>query len=277
MLTALIVARDREARARVEDTLRLEWPDARIRCPASGRDAISEARTERPDLVVLDLVASEEEGLETLTAIRRRGSTAIVAIAPGGADDTCWERAIELGADEYVVAPLTPLELLARASVVLSARRVRDGDSDGAMNQETGSVSIVSDFRPNERATAIAQIDDRFARPDQPSRRGPGAPRRLTGAEYAFLARLARQPNLCVSVDALLMDLWGPTARGRTEFARVYARRIRERIEPEPDAPRHVVTERGIGYRFVVSESSPGDSSTISRSPSSIARKKGQV
>ncbi|MGH2461029.1 MAG: winged helix-turn-helix domain-containing protein [Chloroflexota bacterium] len=230
MLDALIVV-GAEARDRVELTLRLAWPDATLRYRAPGRQVIDQLRDTPPDLVILDLGLPGEAGLEALTAARRLPSVAVVGIAGRREDDQGWRQAIELGVDDYLVAPYPPMELLARAGAALRQRESSVGRVQPAGPWGDGYLS----FDLRERKTCAG-----------------GQPACLTRTEYNFLERLARQPDAIVTTRALLTGLWGAEGQDRPEFPGAYARRIRERIEPDPAVPRYLLTERGIGYRLAL-------------------------
>ena len=232
-MLSVLIAGSADVCDRVGATLRILWPGARFEYRATGRQAIDAVREGNPDLVVLDLDLSDVAGLESLMAIRRFSSVAMVVIVPGRDNGVTWRHAVELGADEYVLAPFAPLELLARAGAVA---RLRTEDWAGGNR---------SDFR-----LLPLDVADRHTL-------AGGSPICLTASECAFIDLLARRPNRVVTFEVLLDELWGRDARGRTEFPRVYARRLRERIEPDPDEPRYLLTERGVGYLLKESEPLP--------------------
>lgn len=230
LLNALIAGSD-EVRDRVGATLRILWPRARLEYRETGRQAIEAVREIDPDLVVLDLDLSDAAGLDALAAIRRFSSVAMLVIVPCRGESLTWRHTVELGADEYVLAPFVPVELLARAGAVVRQRT----------ENQAGSKLL----RPEEKTDRIGQTlagESRIC---------------LTASECAFIDLLAQRPNRVVPFEALLDELWGQEARGRTEFPRVYARRLRERIESDPDEPRYLLTERGAGYLLAESEPSP--------------------
>lgn len=252
VLKALVVAGE-EARDRVEATVRLSWPGAVLGYLATGRRLIDEVGDACPDLVFLDLGLPDDDGLEALMTIRRFSSVAVVGIAQSQEGGRSWRQAIELGIDDYVIAPFAPLELLARASAAVRQRESRPNGAD-----PTDPATILDSRVPfpalpsASRGPVAGALGDDYLLLDLADQQtcAGGKPVCLTRTEYQFLGRLALHPNSVVTFRALLAELWGADDRNRLEFPRVFARRIRERIEPVPDAPRYVLTERGIGYRL---------------------------
>jgi two-component system KDP operon response regulator KdpE len=191
---------------------------------ADGRTALQAATEDQPDLMVLDLGLPDLSGVEVLRELRAWSRLPVVVLsARDGSQDKV--EALDLGADDYVTKPFGTEELLAR--IRAAARRA---GSDAPV-VETGSLMI-----------------------DVPARRVTrhGVVVRLTPTEWGVLEVLVRHPGRLVSQRDLLHEVWGPSYDRETNYLRVYLAGLRKKLEDDPAAPRHLVTEPGIGYRFVV-------------------------
>ncbi|WP_025323085.1 winged helix-turn-helix domain-containing protein [Deferrisoma camini] len=194
----------------------------------TGHEALRAAAEVRPDLVVLDVMLPDLQGFEVLRILRSRDATrevpVILLTARGGEPDRL--AGFELGADDYVVKPFSPRELVARVRAVLKR----------AANPEAGARPI----RHGE-----LEID-------------PGARRvwrggqevELAPQEYRLLEFLASHPNRVYSREALLQHAWDPDVVVDPRTVDVHVRRLRARLEPDPTRPRWIETVRGAGYRF---------------------------
>ncbi|MCJ1687386.1 response regulator [Rathayibacter sp. VKM Ac-2927] len=197
-----------------------------------GTSALALAAERRPDLVVLDLGLPGLDGLDVIRGLRG-WSTAPILVVSGrtGAADTI--DALDAGADDYVTKPFAMDELLAR----LRALTRRLG------TQETGSLVVLGDHVVDLTARAVTR------------RTGDGPTAvRLTPTEWRVLELLVRNPGRLVTRQTLLHEIWGPSHSTDTGYLRLYLAQLRKKLEPEPARPRHLLTESGMGYRFV-----PGD------------------
>lgn len=228
MFGALVVGCNGEVAERVEGTLRLAWPDGSFRRSDNGLDAVGAVRETELNLVVLDLDLPTMDALDALTVIRRFSAVPFIVVE-GQPDDTTWMQAIGRGADEHLIVPFSSLELLARAKAVV--QRPRDS---------------VTAWTPPRR------FDDGYLSLDLATGQvcRAGAPVCLTCPERKLLARLVDGLGNVVASRCLLRELWGHDDEDRTEFLRVYVQRLREKIEADPDSPRYLISERGVGYRF---------------------------
>jgi two-component system KDP operon response regulator KdpE len=191
---------------------------------ADGRSALQAASEDRPDLVVLDLGLPDLSGEEVLRDLRSWSRLPVVVLsARDGSQDKVG--ALDSGADDYVTKPFGVEELLAR--IRAAARRA---GSDLPV-VEAGALRI-----------------------DVPARRvtRDGTAVRLTPTEWGVLETLVRHPGRLVSQKDLLHEVWGPAYDRETNYLRVYVAGLRKKLEDDPATPRHLVTEPGIGYRFVV-------------------------
>lgn len=192
---------------------------------ADGRAALDAAAATHPDLVVLDLGMPGLSGVEVIQALR--GWTTVPILVVSGRTES-WDKveALDAGADDYVTKPFAADELLARIRAL--SRRLPTAATDEPV-VSFGDVSVDLAARVVTRA---------------------GAPVRLTPTEWRLLEVLLRHPGRLVTRETLLTEVWGPQYTSDTGYLRLYLSQLRKKLEPEPSAPRHLVTESGMGYRF---------------------------
>jgi two-component system KDP operon response regulator KdpE len=190
------------------------------------RRGIIEMGTWRPDLIVLDLGLPDGDGVELIRDLRGWSETPVIVLSArsGEADKII---ALDTGADDYLVKPFGTGELLARVRTCLR-RRGRSGDSAPVM--DFGDVRIDVTRRVVER---------------------DGSPVHLTPLEYRLLIHLCAHPDRVLTHRQLLKTVWGPSHESDTQYLRVFMGGLRKKIEADPSQPRHLVTETGVGYRFV--------------------------
>ena len=192
----------------------------------SGRDALTDAVERHPDLVILDLGLPDLDGLEVLRRLRITSSVPVIVLSARHDSDDKVE-ALDEGADDYVTKPFGMDELLARIRVAL-----RRGEREVTEASTFITPRVVIDFT-NTRATR------------------DGEPLHLTRIEWRLLAELAKAQGAMVPHEALLKSAWGPAYGRELNYLRVYANQLRRKIEDDPAAPRHLLTEPGQGYRLV--------------------------
>ena len=191
---------------------------------ADGRSALQAATEDQPDLMVLDLGLPDLSGVEVLRQLRGWSRLPVVVLsARDGSTDKV--EALDLGADDYVTKPFGTDELLAR--IRAAARRA---GSDLPV-VEAGALTI------DVRARQVTR---------------DGTVVRLTPTEWGLLEVLVRHPGRLVSQQDLLHEVWGPSYGRETNYLRVYVAGLRKKLEEDPASPQHLVTEPGMGYRFVV-------------------------
>ncbi|MDQ1631114.1 MAG: two-component system, OmpR family, response regulator MtrA [Frankiaceae bacterium] len=190
---------------------------------SDGRAAVATFWQSRPDLVLLDLMLPGLGGLEVCRELRRESGVPIVMLTARG-DTEDIVRGLECGADDYVVKPFKPAELVARVRA-----RLRRQEDDGG--PETLSVDDVSiDVQAHEVTR-------------------DGAPLTLTPLEFDLLVTLGRRPRQVFSREALLQQVWGYRHVADTRLVNVHVQRLRAKVERDPEQPRVVLTVRGVGYR----------------------------
>jgi two-component system KDP operon response regulator KdpE len=191
----------------------------------SGEDALLRVAEKAPELVVLDLMLPGMSGIETCRAMRLMTQAPILILSVrGGEEDKI--RALDEGADDYLTKPFSTGELLARVRAQL--RRGAAGMPVGAVTSGRLTVDL---------AKRKVLIDDK--------------PVRLTRTEFEILATLAENADRVVTSKQLLEEVWGPDQAQDTQALRVHLSHLRRKIEEHPSTPRYVVTEPGVGYRFV--------------------------
>ncbi len=202
----------------------LEREGYRVAAAADGGSALALAERDRPDVVLLDLMLPGVDGLSVLRRLRAGGDPAVIVLTARG-DEVDRVLGLELGADDYVVKPFSPREVVARVRAVL-----RRG-AGAAPPPPIHAGEIVLD--PARRSVELA---------------GEDVP--MTRKEFDLLAHLAANPRQVFSRVQLLDAVWGHTWEGSAETVTVHVRRLREKIERTPSKPEHLLTVRGVGYRF---------------------------
>ena len=192
-----------------------------------GDSALRLAREQRPDLIVLDIMLPKRSGLEITTTLRYESGAPIILLTARG-DEADRIVGLELGADDYVVKPFSPREVVARVKAVL--RRTAPAPESAQPKAITsGALSIL----PGERAVTL---DGRDAG--------------LTAKEFDLLHFLASHPRQVFTRDQLLDRVWGTEYVADESTVTVHVRRLREKIEADPSDPRYVLTVWGVGYKF---------------------------
>ncbi|HEY7624167.1 MAG TPA: response regulator transcription factor [Candidatus Limnocylindria bacterium] len=190
-----------------------------------GKQALAIARSQHPDLVVLDLGLPELDGLDVARALRRDSSVPIVMLT-GRDEETDKLVGLEIGADDYITKPFSPKELVARVRAVL--RRSERPRSDSAVLR-IGDVSLDV---PRMRVV----VGDR--------------PVELTPTEFGLLATMAREPGRVFTRSQLLDAVHGVAFESYERAIDAHVKNIRHKIEPDPAKPRYLLTVYGVGYRF---------------------------
>jgi DNA-binding response OmpR family regulator len=208
-------------------SLYLQQAGYRVTVARDGQAALNAIARERPDLVVLDLMLPKVDGLEITRRLRAEGDTPIIMLT-ALKEETDRIVGLEMGADDYVVKPFSPRELVSRVKAVL--RRVRSGPTESRQGMvEFGNVLI----DPNTRQVLV---------------NGDEVP--LTVKEFDLLWTFATHPRQVFNRDQLLDLVWGVTEYVDPSTVTVHVRRLREKIEANPSDPRHIQTIWGVGYRF---------------------------
>ena len=213
--------------------LQLQWQGVDVLTATDGEAALQRFFDETPDVVLLDVGLPHLDGFEVLRRIRQVSDTPVLMLTARG-EELDKVRGLEIGADDYVTKPFSPLELLARIKAVL--RR--------------------SELPPPVRVAPSFTADDLTVNfESQEVRRGEQTVS-LSATEYRLLFQLVRNAGHVVPRETLLARVWGDDYREQTDYLKVYISRLRAKLEDDPERPRFIVTERGLGYRFA--RSRPG-------------------
>jgi len=222
----LVVDDDPEVRGMLSRLLEVEG--YKVAEATTGAEALGSLSSGPPDLVILDVMLTTENGFDVLAAIRRTSDVPVILVTAKG-QETDRVLGLKLGADDYVVKPFSPAELAARVGTVL--RR--------STNRSTPAPSGQMEFGDLVIDTLAREI------------RVSGALVETTAKEFALLAFLAGSPRQVFTREQLLSQVWDSSSEWQDAgTVTEHIRRIRRKIEADPDSPRWVRTVRGVGYRF---------------------------
>jgi len=195
-----------------------------------------EARTHKPDLMLVDLGLPDGDGVALIRRVRAWSAVPIIVLSARTMEEQKIA-ALDAGADDYITKPFSAPELLARTRSALRRNARRE---DGTSALTFGSLRI--DLARREA-------------------HGPGGPVHMTTLEYRVLESLARQAGLIVRQEQLIREVWGPDRLNDTRSLRVCVKNLRSKLEPDPRRPRYLLTEVGLGYRLRTDEHSPSGAS----------------
>ncbi|MDT0446116.1 response regulator [Streptomyces johnsoniae] len=193
---------------------------------ADGASALRLAADRHPDVVILDLGLPDMDGVRVITGIRGWTRVPIIVLSARHTSDEKVE-ALDAGADDYVTKPFGMDELLARLRAAV--RRAEPSSAEDEAVVETGGFTVDLAAKKVHRG---------------------GRDVRLTPTEWHLLEVLIRNTGRLVSQRQLLQEVWGPAYGTETNYLRVYMAQLRRKLEADPSAPRHLITEPGMGYRF---------------------------
>ncbi|MFZ5917684.1 MAG: response regulator transcription factor [Chloroflexota bacterium] len=224
----LILVVDDEPRMIRFIRMNLELEGYRVEEATNGLMAVEKVRDELPDLVVMDVQMPEMDGFEALERIREVSTVPVIMLTVRGDEDD-RVRGLELGADDYVTKPFSPRELSSRIKALL--RRLE---------------------MPAPAAKTVTRIDDHLTVDLQRHQVFvDGQEIKLRPTEYRLLYHLISNTGWVMSHEMLLSKVWGHEYRDESHLLRLYIAYLRKKIEPDPGNPRYILTERGVGYRFV--------------------------
>lgn len=206
----------------------LQWPSSTVVGFATGKAALQRFGQEKPDVVLLDVGLPDIDGFEICRRLREQSEVPILMIS-AREEEIDKVHGLEIGADDYITKPFGYMELSARIRAVM--RRTQLPPTSPVAKFTAGHLSI-------NFATHEVTVHEQLVR--------------LTPTEYKLLYHLSRNCGQIMLHDTLLTRVWGPEYKGEIDYLRIYVRRLRERIEDDPQHPRLILTERGVGYRFAV-------------------------
>jgi two-component system response regulator RegX3 len=195
----------------------------------TGVTGVDSARVHQPDLVLLDLMLPGMSGLDVCRQIRRSSDVPIIMLTAKDAEAD-KVAGLELGADDYITKPFSMRELVARIRAQL--RRAAKGGLLADSNEVLRGGPIELDIDAHQ-----VRID--------------GEPVDLRPKEFELLESLMRRRNRLAARHTLIDEVWGPVYFGDTKTLDVHIKRLRQKLEPDPSRPKHIVTVRGLGYKFI--------------------------
>ena len=208
--------------------LNLEHDGFRVVEAYNGTQAIDKVRNNLPDLILLDVMMPDIDGFEVLRIIREVSSVPVIMLTAKGEEDD-RVRGLELGADDYITKPFSPRELVSRVRAVLRRTESASGTVYGLIEVDD---RLKLDFDRREVWVEGKQV-------------------KLRPTEYRLLYHLVQNAGWVISHDQLLAKVWGYEYRDEPHYVRLYINYLRKKLEEDPSNPKYILTERGVGYRFV--------------------------
>ena len=206
----------------------LRWSGTSLVSATNGTKGVELVEAEGPDVVILDIGLPDMDGYQVLREIRRFSDVPVIMLTVRG-EDTNVAKGLELGADDYITKPFSHIELIARVQAVL--RRAQ-------------GLSVTEDERPF--SSGKLSID--FSRNEIILE---GNPIRLTSTERKLLYHLIRNEGRILSHESLLAKVWGDTYIDARDLLRVHIQHLRQKLDDSTESPSIIVTEHGMGYKFV--------------------------
>ena len=225
MSSATILIIDDESQIRKLLTITLQSNGYHIVEADTAKDGMITAASKPPDIILLDLGLPDESGHEVLKRLREWYSNPIIILSVQDSEEDIVS-ALDHGANDYLVKPFRTGELLAR---IRSALRKNIADENAPV-LEYGDLEL--DF-----GARVVKKENRIVK--------------LTATEYSLLALMAKNEGKVLTHQYLLNQVWGPSYREESQYLRVFVAQLRKKIESDPNRPTHIITESGVGYRFM--------------------------
>ncbi|MDF1520254.1 MAG: response regulator transcription factor [Brevefilum sp.] len=194
----------------------------------NGTQALDRLRDSLPDLILLDVMMPDIDGFEVLRMIREISQVPVIMLTAKGEEDD-KVKGLELGADDYVTKPFSPRELVSRVKAVLRRGSTFEEEDEGVIEVDD---RLKIDFGKRE-----VWVDDELVK--------------LRPTEYRLLYHLVQNAGWVLTHDQILTKVWGYEYRDEPHYVRLYINYLRKKIEEDPSDPKYILTERGVGYRFV--------------------------
>ncbi|MGB4595178.1 MAG: response regulator transcription factor [Anaerolineaceae bacterium] len=194
----------------------------------NGAQAMDRLRATIPDLILLDVMMPDVDGFTVLKMVREVGPTPVIMLTAKGEEEDKI-RGLELGADDYVTKPFSPRELTSRIRAVLRRGNYGDEDEEGIIDVD-GRLKI--DFGRHEVYINDEQV-------------------KLRPTEYRLLYHLVKNAGWVLTHDQILSKVWGYEYENEPHYVRLYINYLRKKLEEDITDPKYILTERGVGYRFV--------------------------
>ncbi|MFC2056868.1 response regulator transcription factor [Chloroflexota bacterium] len=213
-------------------TLKLRWPDVELISSSLGRPAVELVKQELPDIVLLDLGLPDIDGFQVLSSIRKFSDTPIVILTVRG-EEMDKIRGLEMGADDYIVKPFSPGELLARLKAL--SRRIPTTETMTKADNKLPTLYIKGNLRIDFTSKQVS-IGDRLLK--------------LGPREYELLYHLVTNEGKEVSNQTLLEKVF-PDNKEDIKFLEIYIKKLKEKLEANPDMPEVILNEGTTGYKYV--------------------------
>lgn len=220
--TVLVI--DDEAQIRKLLEISLEANDYKVLFAVDGKEGITLAASHQPDLILLDLGLPDMNGQEVLLKLREWYQNSIIILSVKSAENEIVQ-ALDNGANDYMTKPFRTQELLAR---IRTALRINlPTNSESIFNFGNLTVDLVS---------RIVKVNNEIIK--------------FTATEYNLLALLLKNDGRVLTHQYILKEIWGQTYSDQTQYLRVFVAQLRKKIEEDPNRPKYIITESGVGYRF---------------------------
>lgn len=224
----ILVVDDEERMARFI-RLNLEHDGFKVVEAYNGMKALQNLRDRMPDLVLLDVMLPDIDGFEVLKMIREISNVPVIMLTAKGEEDDRIH-GLEYGADDYVTKPFSPRELVSRIKAVL--RRTESGSFTTSKDVIEVDEHLKIDFGRREVWLDGNQV-------------------KLRPTEYRLLYHLVQNAGWVMTYDQILSKVWGYEYRDEPHYVRLYINYLRQKLESDPSNPKYILTERGVGYRFI--------------------------
>ena len=208
--------------------LNLEYDGFQVIEAFNGSQAINKIRSNLPDLVLLDVMLPDFDGFEVLRMIREV-STVPVIMLTAKSEEEDRVRGLEMGADDYITKPFSPRELVSRVRAVLRRTEMTGVSTHGLIEVDN---RLKMDFGRHE-----VWLEGKLVK--------------LRPTEYRLLYHLVKNAGWVLTHDQILTKVWGYEYRDEPHYVRLYINYLRQKLEQDPANPKYILTERGVGYRFV--------------------------
>jgi len=224
----LVLVVDDEARMRRFIRMNMELEGYQIIEADNGVEALEQIRQHTPDLVIMDVMMPEMDGFETLKLLREISTVPVILLTVKSEEEDIIQ-GLGLGADDYITKPFSPRELISRVAAVLR-RAEWPAPPPRTVLKIDDRLSV--DFNRHQVIVNGERID-------------------LRPTEYRLLNHLIQNAGWVVPHETLLAKVWGYEYRDETHYLRLYINYLRKKIEEDPADPKYILTERGVGYRFI--------------------------